>query len=108
MAAWVYEGKSIDYTPVAAVAAGAVVVLGSVGVGVADRPIAAGEKGALVVEGVCDFPKASGAINAYAKVYWDATNSVATTTSSGNTLIGYVTEAAASGDATVRVKLMKA
>lgn len=108
MASWVHEGKSIDYTPGSAVAAGAVVVMGTVGIGVASRPIAANELGSLTVDGVVELPKGAGAISAFAKVYWDATNSVATTTSSGNTLAGYAVLAAASGDSAVRVKLMKA
>jgi predicted RecA/RadA family phage recombinase len=111
MAARVHEGETIDYTPSSAVAVGAVVAVGSVGVGVAVRPIAANELGALAVEGVFEFPKATGAGTALtfgAKVYWDATNSVVTTTSSGNTLAGYVVVAAGTADAVVRVKLMKA
>lgn len=108
MAAWVHEGESIDYTPGSAVAAGAVVVMGTVGIGVVQTALAANQLGALIVDGVVELPKASGAISAFAKVYWDATNSVATTTSSGNTLAGYAVAAAASGDASLRVKLLKA
>lgn len=108
MAAWVHEGESIDYTPGSAVAACAVVVMGTVGIGVVQTALAANELGSLIVDGVVELPKGAGAISAFAKVYWDATNSVATTTSSGNTLAGYAVAAAASGDAAVRVKLMKA
>lgn len=108
MASVIGEGESLDYTPGSAVAAGDVVVLGSVGVGVADGAIAANALGAVVVDGLIEFPKATGAINAYAKVYWNATNKNVTTTSTDNTLAGYAVAAAASGDATVRVKLMKA
>lgn len=111
MATLVQKGNSIDYTPGSAVAVGAVVAIGSVGVGVADRPIAANELGSLVVDGVFEFPKATGtgtALSFGAKVYWDATNSVVTTTSSGNVLAGYVVAAAGTADAVVRVKLQKA
>ena len=108
MASILGEGESLDYTPGSAVAAGDVVVLGSIGVGVADSAIAANALGAVVVDGLVEFPKATGAINAYAKVYWDATNKVVTTTATNNNLAGYAVAAAASGDATVRVKLMKA
>lgn len=55
--------------------------------------------------GVWDITKASGAITQGAKVYWDNTNKNVTTTSTSNTLIGAVTQAAASGDATARVRL---
>ena len=53
------EGLSIDYTPIAAVAAGEVVVLNSL-VGVAKQPIAAGAKGSLALTGVYSFTKKSG------------------------------------------------
>lgn len=109
MATFVQEGESIDYTPTAAVAAGAVVVMGTVGIGVVPVGLAANEKGSLIVDGVVRHAKtANQAVSAYAKVYWDATNSVFTTTSTSNTLAGYAVLAAAAGDATVDVKLMKA
>lgn len=108
MATFVQEGETIDYTPGSAAAAGAVVVMGSVGIGIVSTALAANEKGSLVVDGVVRHAKAAGAISAYAKVYWDATNSVFTATSTNNTLAGYAVAAAASGDATVDVKLMKA
>ncbi len=80
-ATFIQEGASIDYTPGADVAAGAVVVQGEL-VGVAVRAISANTLGALAVEGVFDFPKATGggtAITAGAQLYWDDTNDVATT-----------------------------
>ena len=108
MATLVQEGEVLDYTPGSAVAAGAVVVIGSVGIGIAQNAIAANTKGSLIVDGVIEHAKASGAITLGAKVYYDATNNVLTTTASGNTLAGYAVAAAASGDATALVKLMKA
>lgn len=108
MARLVQSGDAIDYTPTSAVAAGAVVVLGTVGVGIAQTAIAANVKGSLVVEGVVEHAKATGAVTLGAKVYYDATNNVLTTTASGNTLAGYAVAAAASGDANATVKLMKA
>jgi len=110
-ATFVQEGDAIDYTPSTAVVAGQVVVQNDI-VGVATRPIAADELGALAVEGVFDVVKATGAVNAGAKVYWDADGNpvggvagtgAATTTDSGNTYIGRAAIAAISGDATVRV-----
>ncbi|GIW55554.1 MAG: hypothetical protein KatS3mg082_1958 [Nitrospiraceae bacterium] len=74
-AVFVHEGASIDYTPAADVAAGDVVVQGDL-VGVAKLDIKAGKLGALAVEGVFDFAKATGvgtAIAAGAIVYWDDT-----------------------------------
>lgn len=108
MARLVQEGEVLDYTPSSAVAAGAVVVLGTVGIGIAQTAIAANVKGSLVVDGVIEHAKAAGAVTLWAKVYYDATNNVLTTTSTSNTLAGYAVAAAASGDATATIKLMKA
>jgi predicted RecA/RadA family phage recombinase len=49
--------------------------------------------------------KASVAISAGATVYWDETNSVATTVAAGNKYIGKALKSAESADATVRVLL---
>lgn len=106
-ATFVHDGAAIDYTPGGNVVAGEVVVIGEL-VGVARTPIAANALGALAVEGIFDFAKATGggtAISAGANVYWDDTNNVATTTASGNKLIGKCVKAAADGDATVRVRM---
>lgn len=107
MATFVHDGKSIDYTPTSDTAAGAVVVQGEL-VGVTKTPIAANALGALAVVGVFDFPKATGggtAIMAGANCYWDAANQRATTTATGNKLIGKCVRAAADADATVRIRL---
>ena len=106
-ATYTQVGDSVDYTPVAAVAAGDVVVQGEL-VGVAKVPIEAGRLGALAVAGVFDFAKATGvgtALTAGANAYWDNTNKVATATATGNKLIGKVVRAAVDADATVRVRL---
>jgi len=106
-ATFVHDGGSIDYTPSSAVAAGDVVVQNNL-VGVARTPIAANALGSLAVAGVFDVPKATGtgkAIAAGKTVYWDATNKVATETSSGNTLMGKTVAATADADAMVRVRM---
>jgi len=114
-ARYVQDDESIDYTPSSAVEAGQVVVQGSV-LGIAKIPIAANALGALAVEGIFDVAKATGAVNLGAAVYWDADGSpvggtagtgAATTSSSGNTFMGFAIVAAESGDATVRVMLLK-
>jgi predicted RecA/RadA family phage recombinase len=108
-AIYVQDDEALDYTPSAAVAAGDVVIQGDL-VGVAREPIPANTLGSLAVEGVFDFPKATGAgsgITAGTKVYWDATNKVATATVGTNKLIGKTTKDAADGDATVRVRLQQ-
>ena len=63
MASYVQDGDVLDYTPSSAVAAGDVVVIGSL-VGVAPRAIAANAVGALAVEGVFEIPCATGATGA--------------------------------------------
>jgi len=104
---FIHDGNSIDYTPGSAVTAGDVIVQGEL-VGIAKRDIAANALGSLAVEGVFDFPKATGAgtaITAGANVYWNAGAGQATTTSAGNKLIGKTTKAAADADATVCARL---
>jgi predicted RecA/RadA family phage recombinase len=106
-ATFVHEGDFIDHTPGADLAAGDVVVQGEL-VGVATRPIPADTPGGLAVKGVFDFAKATGvgtAVTAGANVYWDNAANQATTTASGNKLIGKSVRAAADADATVRVRL---
>ena len=108
-AVFVQEGNQIDYTPGSAVAAGDVVVQGDL-IGVAKQPIAANVLGALAVDGVFDFPKATGvgtAITAGASVYWDEADQEAKTDSEtgANKLLGKTTAAAGDNDTTVRVRL---
>lgn len=104
-----HEGAAIDHTPLADVAAGDVIVQGEL-VGVARLDIKANVIGALAVEGVFDFPKATGggtAIAAGAEAYWDEGAVQATTDAAAgaNKLIGKVVRDAADGDAIVRIRL---
>ena len=110
-AAFVQEGRSIDHTPVATVAAGQVVVQGSM-IGVTKTPIAAGALGALAVRGLFDVVKANEQQALGAALYWDADGNpyngtagtgCATTTAGGNTFIGFAQAAAGATDETVRV-----
>ena len=101
---FVQSGDNIDYTPMADVAAGAVIVQGEL-IGVAKRPIPANTQGSLAVSGVFDFPKAAVAIGIGVNVYWSATALQATTTATNNKLIGKTVRAAVATDATVRVRL---
>jgi len=106
-AIFVQEGDAVDYTPGTDVASGDVVVQGDL-VGVAPRPIPANTSGGLAVEGVFDFPKSTAGGSGIAVgtvVYWDATNKVATATSTGNKQLGRTVLAAADADTTVRVRL---
>ena len=100
----------MDHTPVSAVDAGDVVVVGSI-VAVAPVGIEAAALGALTHLGLVRFPKATGsssAIAAGSKVYWDASGEVATTTSSTHKVAGYTVVAATDDDTTVDVELARA
>jgi predicted RecA/RadA family phage recombinase len=104
-ATFIQEGHYIDHTPASALASGDVVVQGDL-VGVTLRPLAAGETGALAVDGIFDFNKSTGvAFTVGTLLYWDDTNNVVTTTSAGNKAIGKVVRAAALADTTVRIRV---
>jgi len=106
---FVQDGDAIDYTPGADVAAGAVVVQGEL-VGVAKLAILANKLGSLAVRGVFDFPKATSggsAITAGANCYWNAAAQQATTTATGNKLIGKCVRAAVDADTTVRIRMLQ-
>lgn len=82
------EHKRIDFTPAAAVAAGDVVIDGCIK-GYATGALAAGARGSLVLEAICEGDKVNTeAWSRGEKIYWDATAEKFTTTATGNTLIG--------------------
>lgn len=104
---------TIDFTAVTAITAGDVVVTNG-HVRIAKRDIPANTLGALAVEGLYDVVKDSSNISDGNAVYWDADGSpvggvalsgAATTTSSGNTFMGYAVAAAGTSATTVRVSL---
>lgn len=101
---FIHEGDVLNYTAGANIASGQFVLIGAIG-GVAIAAIANGATGAVRVKGVFSVPKATGAVTQGAKLYWDATNSVLTTTASGNTIVGVAAAAAQSGDATAQILL---
>lgn len=110
-ARFIQEAQAIDYTPSSAVAAGQVVVQGSM-IGVAKTPIAANVLGALAVRGIFDVVKANEQITLGAALYWDADGNpyngtagsgCATTTATDNTFIGFAQVAAGATDEVVRV-----
>tara|TARA_B100001123_G_scaffold434270_1_gene560516 strand:+ start:328 stop:669 length:342 start_codon:yes stop_codon:yes gene_type:complete len=108
-ATFIQDGKFVDHTPVGALSSGDVVVQGDL-IGVVVRPLAAGEIGALVVDGVFDIAKESGGGVTFAVggiAYWDDTNNVAVATdgAGANKQIGKVVKAAADADPIVRVRL---
>ncbi len=106
------EGDQIDYTPVAAVYAGDIVLVGTVPL-LADVDIAAAAKGALSCEGVWQVPKDTSTFSAGDAVYWNPTGSpvtgtvstgAATSTASGAYLMGFATADAATGVSYVYTK----
>jgi len=101
---FVQQGNTLTFTAAASVTSGDGVLSGAL-FGVASTSAATGEDFEAALTGVFDLPKATGAISKHAKVYWDNTAKKITTTASGNTLVGAATQAAASGDATARVRL---
>lgn len=108
-AVFVQAGDAIDYTPVADVAPGDVIVLGDL-IGIARVAIPAETLGALAVVGVFAVAKGVGAGVTFSTgglVYWDDTNklAVATDGSGANKLLGKAIAAAGDDDATVRVRL---
>lgn len=111
-----HVGDSIDHTPGSDVAAGAVVVVGSM-VTVATRAIAANAPGALAVRGVFEFVKVTGAFSKGAKLYWDedgdplggtAGTGALSTDSSVGEYAGRAAQAAAETDETVLLLLSSA
>lgn len=95
----------ITYTAGADIAAGAVVPLTSF-CGVADSAIANTAVGLLIMDG--EFAVTTAASEAWtggAKVYWDDTNNVATTTATSNTFLGIASAPKASTSTAGKVYL---
>ena len=109
----VQAGNSIDHTPIAAVAAGDVVVITNI-VGIAARDIAANALGSIEVQGIFDVDHAADVIAAGGAVYWDADGNpvsgtagsgAATATANGNTFMGWALVGVDANTTKVRVKL---
>ena len=109
MKTYVQEGAVLDHVASGAISSGAVVLIGSMG-GVAIADIADGETGAVLVEGVVSLAKNTSTSMAVGDIpYWDlsAGQLAAGTPATGDVNKALmVIEAAASADATVKVKLM--
>lgn len=99
------SGKQFTVTAVTAIAAGDVVIAGSLH-GVAPYAIPAGAVGVVEREGEFEAVYDGGAnANQGAAAYWNATTGQVTTTSSDNTAIGYFAAAATTADTVCRVIL---
>lgn len=109
------ETGVVDYTPAAAVTAGAIVQVGGF-VGIPVNDIAANAKGSLATSGLFKVPKITGAVVVGLPVFWNATASpVVGDASSGaanqtgaGIFLGTAVEASLSGDAYAIVDLNQA
>lgn len=91
---YLQAGEHITLPAAAAVTSGTPVLVGAL-FGVAENSAAVGAPLTIARRGVFRLNKtAAQAWTAGQRVYWDATNSLVTTTASGNTLIGVAAEAA--------------
>lgn len=102
-----HDGRALDYTPEADVAAGNVIVLNGL-VAIATSPIAAGDLGALAVEGVFEIPKNDGDEAGQGDhAFWDADDEVVRLDDEDGTYpaMGHLARAAAAEDTTCYVRL---
>lgn len=91
--------------PTGGTTSGTGVLVGSI-FGIASSTVDAGDDVAVNVTGVWEHAKTSAqAWTVGAAIYWDDTNKVFTTSSSGNTLVGKATVAAANPSDTGTVRL---
>lgn len=99
------DGKRIDIVQSNDIESGDVVLIGEL-IGVQINQIKKDEKGSVAVSGVFQVVKKSAdTFTAGQKVYWDNTLKQATSTASGNTLMGITVAQAGSSDSTVLVKI---
>lgn len=100
------DGKILNVTLAAAVASGEAAKIGAA-FGVYVAPGVTGEVVPFSVEGVYELPKDTSVVTGFGHLlYWDDTAKKVTITATNNTKIGYAIEAAATGVATVKVKLV--
>ena len=100
------EGVTLTLTPAASVAPGMGNLFGTALFGVALTYVAGGARGPFATEGVFELAKTSAlAIAVGDRLYWDATNKVVNTTTTGQKCIGVAVSAAANPSSTVLVKL---
>jgi predicted RecA/RadA family phage recombinase len=107
LSTYVGTGNLIDYTPAGAVSAGDIVVATEL-IGQVVSDLAAGQKGALRVEGAIRAPKLSSDVTAIGtKLYWDAGNQRMTVTASTHKQAGWALEVAADPSTEILLKLGK-
>lgn len=105
MKSYIQDGKTMDFTAGATIAAGNLVLNGSV-VGVSVNDVANGSAGIVSVSGVHEVGKDSDEVAIGVPLYYNASSGKLTTTVGSNKLAGYAWEAAGSAAATVKVRLL--
>lgn len=100
----VQPGDILELTAPYARSAGQGALIGTL-FGVAITDLASGESGSFKMKGVFTLPKAAVTITVGEAAYWDDTAKAVTDVSTSTTLIGAFTSAAASGVATVNVRI---
>lgn len=99
------SGKQFTVVAVSAIAAGDIVIAGSLH-GVAPYAIQAGQVGVIEREGLFEAEyDGAAAANQGAAAYWDASAKKVTATSTDNTAIGYFAEAAAASATVCKIIL---
>jgi predicted RecA/RadA family phage recombinase len=104
---FIQEGNTVTLTAPAVTGckSGDLIIVGALA-GVAAYDAAAGDEVEVTLTGVWELPKAAGEINEGATVWWSTTTSdVANASGAGLFPIGVAVRHAATGDATVRVRL---
>jgi predicted RecA/RadA family phage recombinase len=103
---WIQEGKNVTaVAPTGGVVAGTPVLIGALLL-VPAITAAEGVEFEGVTCGVFELPKTSANTpTQFAKAYWNSTAGEATTTASGNTLMGVFMQAYANGDTVCHVRL---
>jgi len=102
---FVQPGNVVTFIgPAGGALSGDLTIVGAI-FGISAYNVDEGAEGELALGGVYTLPKATGAITAFAKVYWDATAKKVTATATSNTLIGVamLAELSASTEVTVRL-----
>jgi predicted RecA/RadA family phage recombinase len=103
----IQEGKKLDFvnTTGTLIKSGALVVFGAL-TAVAITDIAAGDTGAVDLQGVFRFPKVAGAIAQGAKLYFVTADQNLTTVAGSNALVGAAAQAALAGDTEVNLLIL--
>lgn len=102
----IQDGKILKVTAAADVVSGAPAKIGAA-FGVYVNSALSGEDVPFLTEGAVELPKDASVVTGFGHLlYWDDTAKKVTITATSNTKIGYALEAAATGVATVKMKLV--